>query len=35
VLAAAWRAALLSVADGVTSAAARAALEFTLTGDGD
>ena len=35
VLAAAWRAALLSVADGVTSAAARAALEFALMGDGD
>jgi hypothetical protein len=35
VLAAAWRAALLSVANGVTSAAARAALEFALMGDGD
>jgi AcrR family transcriptional regulator len=35
VLAAAWRAALLSVADGDTSAAARAALEFALMGDGD
>jgi hypothetical protein len=35
VLAAAWRAALLSVADGDTSPAARAALEFALMSDGD
>jgi AcrR family transcriptional regulator len=35
VLAAAWRAALLSVADGVTSAAARTALQYALMGDGD
>jgi hypothetical protein len=35
VFAAAWRAALLSVADGVTSAAARTALQYALMGDGD